>query len=253
MYQILLTMSLCCDSAMDAQNTRPCKQIGHSTLPLPQGTMIKNTFIELSPDPDGEGERLRRVSSDSDLSTRLSVYSLSSSNLNDESSRSAKFSTPEEGRANSNSLEQDSLHLYSCLLDLHQARNNPDAEEFLQAQLAKLEQMHMPMNEEDKPMSVGTIAHLESGGTSCKPCRYFETGRCRKGFLCLFCHIPHTDEKKVAFHRPSKNKRDRLKRVAEKKAAESSSSNQLMENSTGANACPEQPSQAHGTRRIISL
>jgi len=68
---------------------------------------------------------------------------------------------------------------------------------------------------EDNTIALFQGSALHASG-SCKPCIFFKkTVGCRMGFQCAFCHLPHTGCRKM---RPSKQRRQRIKRRAQSDA-----------------------------------
>ncbi|CAE7254688.1 PKAR [Symbiodinium natans] len=66
--------------------------------------------------------------------------------------------------------------------------------------LAVSDALRLKAARQNAPLSFGSVSHLQTRQPlqNCRPCMFEQRpGRCRKSFLCDFCHLAHPNRQKV--------------------------------------------------------
>eukprot|EP00746_Dinoflagellata_sp_MGD_P032670 gnl/MRDRNA2_/MRDRNA2_177883_c0_seq1.p1 gnl/MRDRNA2_/MRDRNA2_177883_c0~~gnl/MRDRNA2_/MRDRNA2_177883_c0_seq1.p1 ORF type:complete len:287 (+),score=48.31 gnl/MRDRNA2_/MRDRNA2_177883_c0_seq1:80-940(+) len=198
------------------------------------GWVVKNTFLEL-PEEQLQRDGLQRSNSTSQLST----LSLSSTGvptlreLRDWSSKSSSThsvsgshcSSPHDGVLDlgpchdagdcPSKLDPPTLvaeELYRKLKAIGGSRN-ASAERLAAEESVHEARQHVPRDTKGNLTSIGSIMHSkEPFATQCRPCIFWNKGRCSKGEVCLHCHFrhPNVEGKKLRASKGTRIRRAKL-------------------------------------------
>lgn len=105
----------------------------------------------------------------------------------------------------------EAISLYQNMLALAGPRNlKPETLDRLNKEMLHV---HIPVDEEGRKTSIGSIMHFQRPvGKECRPCVFWFQEHCERGVLCLYCHIAwHRESVQFKRIRPSKSTRQRRK------------------------------------------